>query len=327
MKVQLCDGLLHAFAGRRGYVRAGVKHARNSRDRNSHLVGHISNTGAFLNQIRHAQLLGINKTSPDRYRERYRHKYTTCLDKSQEIDFCALALVRAACWRRCGQHRSAVYGKRSTAHSRNGRACAVLRIWNGAQRDHRRGFNTGRGDEQGPTASRTVRATVHSDVTFRPDSLASTAILSRFALAPAPASSYKIAPVAQRLTQAGSPPHMSQMRARPVSGCRATIPKGHASTQAEQPIQSSGRRRIAPVPSFLNKASVGQAATQGARQHRRQTWGWSTPACSILVTRRRAVAVPNRPSCRATHAISQARQPLQISSRTRIRFIILCNLC
>jgi hypothetical protein len=145
---------------------------------------------------------------------------------------------------------------------------------------------------------------------------------SRSTLASAAELAYTIAPVAQRFTQAGSPPHRSQMRARPVSGCRATMPKGQASTQAEQPLQSSARRSTAPVLSSLYRASVGQAATQGGRPHRRHTCGSSTPSGSFLLMRMRAVVAPKRPSCQATQATSQARQPLQRSARTRILFKI-----
>jgi len=137
-----------------------------------------------------------------------------------------------------------------------------------------------------------------------------------------PLSAYAIAPVAQRFTQAGSPPHRSQMTARPLSGCRASTPKGHASTHAEQPLQSSGRSRTAPVLSSLYKASVGQLAMQGGRLHRRQTCGSSRPWRSTLVIRKRAEDVPKRPSCLATQATIQARHPLHNSLRTIILFTV-----
>lgn len=145
-------------------------------------------------------------------------------------------------------------------------------------------------------------------------------------LVPRP-SAYAIAPVAQRFAQAGSPPHRSQMRASPLSGCRPTMPKGHASTHAEQPSQSSGHRSTAPVLSSLYKASVGQLATQGGRPHRRQTCGSSRPWGSTFVMRKRAEEMPKRPSCLATQATMQARQPLHSSLRTTILLTVSPFLC
>jgi hypothetical protein len=126
--------------------------------------------------------------------------------------------------------------------------------------------------------------------------------------------------VAHRFTQAGSPSHRSQISGRSVSGCSITIPKGHSSAQAEQPMQSSASTRTTPMTSSRYRASVGQATTQAGRRHRRQTLGTSSPRGSILVTLMRAVAVPNWPSWRATQATSQARQPLHTSFRVRSRF-------
>ncbi len=72
--------------------------------------------------------------------------------------------------------------------------------------------------------------------------------------------------------------------------------------------------------SSLYKASVGQLATQGGRPHRRQTCGSSRPSGSTFVMRKRAEETPKRPSCLATQATMQARQPLHKSVCTVILF-------
>ena len=95
----------------------------------------------------------------------------------------------------------------------------------------------------------------------------------RLASACAPVRVYWIAPVAHRATQAGSPPHKSQIKATPVLGWSAAMPNGHASTQAEHPMQSASQTNTAFVISSRYSAPLGHAVMQGARLHCLHTCG------------------------------------------------------
>ena len=97
-----------------------------------------------------------------------------------------------------------------------------------------------------------------------------------------------------------------------------------ASAQAVRQRHCSESSRMVPATTCLASAAVGHADTQNASRHLLQARGRSTPSDSSSNTLMRAEAVPHCPSWRATHATSQARQPLRSTWRTRICFTRAC---
>ena len=127
------------------------------------------------------------------------------------------------------------------------------------------------------------------------------------------------APVGQALTHAGFPRQRSHGSGSDRRPLRWSTSKGHESTQLAHAEHRDCSTETGPKGPFLERASPGQTAMQGASAHSQQRRGtWQEKSGSPSVMRRAEKWGSPAPARCARHAISHCPHPVHFSAWTRI---------